>query len=874
MINIGNNIKLLKSGNKSTDNALKIILSDLTVTESILFVPLWDYEKAVIIKKVNEIFSTDAFPLFIHFDSYECNTSVDFKMAHDLLPGCHLNSQGYIVQEIKNKIRCFKLRDRQKFDTAKRILEAFQKKFKFGTIGNAYIEINNRIYNDEKRRQYELHYLMLKHYLSSEEGLNDLFFKADYKTTNTSSLEQAMLQQDYADCMRGLISNKRWHNSLDILLIDNQPEPFKKPFKWLSDLFEYNVSIIKNEDIKYFFGQIEKKNSGQIYDLQLTTYSLKDDTPTSIPSLDKFGLILLDLHLGDDELCGQTILKELIISNPEIPVFILSSIEDSVTIIETLQKGADYYVPKSRLLSLPGRINNYFQELGELLNHIQNAELRKNIIGNLRKWRFTQKVLWFGDKCYHMIDHSYNHALNDWNIANQLLPPILDKLKENNKISDVNIYSFCMAIWLHDIGHKGNERYGEPHEIRDLHGLISAELILKHPEHYGIFGFGAKDSSPYRWLTFRPPQTSLQTIRDRITSLVAAGKVMELNNKKVIELYNNLTPLPGPIHCEESFNDSIIKKLTILERITLLCLYHKSNFPIDEDDIQNLKKEGKRIPTDCYENYDRQAEPIHLKNFSNLMGDSELLPLMALFRFIDGLDCNKNRVGDITEEGIKKETIRRDLSYQLYKLQLEVHLLAVTYLKSLGKEKRFINLFYEQVKNEIEKQQWISKDLKKEQRAFLDSLEGDIPLDNYEMLTEYIEFISVQDGHFDLHNSIEKIEIIEIKENKIQKFNETADKRLRFSISYHSQKESHYLETREVKLRGQKKGRNIPDHLLGPKEKDEKGKEIIKENGVGYVRKELNNGKNYLNGWIDLDNTEIILIGKDKEFHEPQTKSH
>ena len=48
------------------------------------------------------------------------------------------------------------------------------------------------------------------------------------------------------------------------------------------------------------------------------------------------------------------------------------------------------------------------------------------------------------------------------------------------------LYAFSMAIWLHDIGHKGTHRYGEPHLIRETHGIISGEIILSLPESFEI----------------------------------------------------------------------------------------------------------------------------------------------------------------------------------------------------------------------------------------------------------------------------------------------------------------------------------------------------------------------------------------------------
>lgn len=132
---------------------------------------------------------------------------------------------------------------------------------------------------------------------------------------------------------------------------------------------------------------------------------------------------------------------------------------------------------------------------------------------------------------------------------------------------------------------------------------------------------------------------------------------------------------------------------------------------------------------------------------------------------------------------------------------------------------------------------------------------------NYYMLTEYIEFISVQEGHFDLHNSIHKLEIKDVLQG---------NGKLRFHIKYKSQKDENYLENKVVKERGEKEGKNIPNHLLG---ESEEGKEYRKKDSDGYVRRELNNGKRYLKEWFDLDGTKIYLYDSGGvKYEEPLPK--
>jgi len=437
-------------------------------------------------------------------------------------------------------------------------------------------------------------------------------------------------------------------------------------------------------------------------------------------------LILIDIFLEEEaELNGLDFLKLFTLLYPEIPAFIMSGSEDTEVIGDAIKGKADYYILKKNMFSLPFIYYKYLDDLGALIQYIKDPDLKRSLIGNLRYWRYKKDFLWFGDKCYHMVNHSYDHVGNDWNIANQIVPHLLDTLKDQDQsLSDEEIYAFCMAIWLHDIGHKGNDHYGEPHEIRDLHGLISAELVMKHPESYGCYGYLDRKASPYRWANFGAPKTAPQLIMERMATLEAAGRMVEEKHRteaKDIEKVDNN---------RHYFYDHI-QKVTILEKICLLCIYHKSNFPLDDDDFKKIRENGKRIPLDCYCNKNKNTTPIHLKSITTTINDANLLKLVALFRFIDGMDINQNRVGDNTEEGIKKRTIERDLKYQILKLKDEVNRICQTYLKNTGKEKRFFTLFYERSVKNINEERRITDDLKMEQERFLDTLATELNLENW-----------------------------------------------------------------------------------------------------------------------------------------------
>lgn len=848
-------IAFIETDNSEINHVLNIIMATLKKPGkecSLIIIPILDYSKPGIEKMTDALFNhiekDCTIPIFIHFDKYEYEKNSDLRMIIELFKDNHLTLEQSIYEKLNNTIEYLssqRSEHRQRANNAAVILKKYKDKFD-GKYSDAYKEISNRIYDEQWKRSDMIHHI------TAEEKYEDLFFISKDSSEKISRIQMEMLKQDYADCMSGLINYKRWAKGMKILVIDNSPKLFENPLNELAKIFNYNISYLKNNFLE-FFKKLEKKNRGEKFDFKLRCSDGEER------SLSEFDLILLDLHLGTDEttgqpieLTGQNILKEFIFSNPEIPVFILSSLEDTIVIRDTLQKGADFYVPKSRLLSLPGRINNYFREMGESLDAIEEKMLRQNVVGNLRKWRFNKNLLWFGDKCYHMINHSFEHSQNNWNIANQILPDIIQYLRKHEEVltlTEEDIYCFCMAIWLHDIGHKGNERYGEPHAIRDVHGLISAELILKHPEHYGIMDYDGSVASPYRWVSFRHPKTAPQVIRERFAALAAAEKFALKNNG----VKSNKETIDG------------IHALTRLERIALICLYHKSNFPLDDDDVKTIINKGKRIPLDCYENYDRETEPIHLKSICDLTNDHNLLRMVALFRFIDGMDINRNRVGEEIQEAIKTETIERDKKQQLFKLREEVYRLRDAHLKGTGKEKRFVSLFYENVSDAIMAEKSINKQMRKEQQQFLDTIDQNISLDNYYTLVDYIQFIAVQKGHFKLHNSISGIDI----KHSLDRRN-----KISFVFKYKTDKDEKHLDSKDITVKEwhEAKGRTIRDHLLGKRQKID-GVDYRIENG--YVRREMNNGAKYLKDWFDIEKTKILICDpkEDLIFEEEKEKN-
>ena len=172
------------------------------------------------------------------------------------------------------------------------------------------------------------------------------------------------------------------------------------------------------------------------------------------------------------------------------------------------------------------------------------SDFRRNLLGNIRYWNFKKHLLWFGDKCYHMVNHSFDHSLDNWKHMDMVLSDLIrirgmdHILGHDETYQKKLLYSLLMAIWLHDIGHKGADLYGEPHLIRDNHGYISGLLILRYPHLFRILD----DDNSYRDLPFKE---------------FSAIEAIYFRRKE---------------------------GLSVTEGIALFSMYHKSNTPMDDID--------------------------------------------------------------------------------------------------------------------------------------------------------------------------------------------------------------------------------------------------------------------------------------------------
>jgi CheY-like chemotaxis protein len=527
-----------------------------------------------------------------------------------------------------------------------------------------------------------------------------------------------------------------------VLLIDNNPErkmvEIDTRFKeillesvQLNQIIEWMEGFIEiyyyTKEFRSLYQKLNKVEEEEDFEIKVIKGPLvkneKENKEERVNmNIKDFDFILVDIYLGEDEPNGIELIKLLTAKYPNIPSFALSVSDDFSIMKDAIKEGADYYILKNQIFSLLYVYYTYLKEIGEILEFLKDEKYKKNLLGNIRYWTFKKDLLWFGDKCYHMIDHSFKHTLDDWKNMNKVLVPLLrENPKDESKkplldLDDDLLYSFCMAVWLHDIGHKGTDVHGEPHLIRDNHGYIAGELILRYPE---LFRIKEKEKDDYY-----------------------DNNSIDFSKVSILEMMFN----------RDDRND-----LSITEMIALFTIYHKSNAPVDWKEYKKLLRDKKSIPLEYYKGREKKDENILTleKILKKRVKDKDefikkFLRLTILFRFIDAIDIRRIRVGDVTEKALKTTLIENDREYQFRKLEKEIKRL--TY--SPAEQALFVKIFFQDIKEKIKSGEFIELGLPK------DLLKDPQELENYESLVDYASYISFQKTHFDLHSSVKEINFI------------------------------------------------------------------------------------------------------------------
>ncbi len=638
----------------------------------------------------------------------------------------------------------------------------------FAVIGEAIEFLKQEILAEPERLR------LVEVLLASESNLQPgTRAEARRKSFHGSRGFQRLVQTQVADLCTGLLLHHQRSDSatpLNILWIENRPDqmlaevmgleassaPSSSPpneeqragwptlrnvasrmVEWLGAPEKTRLFLIRGSFSEFHSDLLRAEPAS---DLRLERWKAERLSPkeeTDAPQLADIHLFLIDIYLDEDDrnsaaegdsagkrvdgIAIQDALERLF---PGTPAIIVSSSDDYEESRRVFRNRGEYFLPKRQFLSTPLLYYRSVDELGPTLGHIQNSGLRAHVMSLVRRWSREPAYLWFGDKCYHMIDHALPHALDDWKLFNELEAV----LRSNGwlELDDGEIYAMTLAVWLHDIGHKGNERHGEPHQVRDGHGIFSAEYILKRPESLDIrepasFEHDSSEAAQFD-LFYKKPGDSWST-----------GRIAEAMLRR---------------------NPRSVSGLSMLELGALLALYHKSNAPVTESLLDRLKKNGKRIPA---EYLDSKGGHVTLQAIlrAAYAGDeprvNRMLQLAFLFRLVDGLDVSKERVGREASRKLKRDVIDQDLQQTFRRLEQHVGIMGE---RPSVDAHRAIEELYHNVRTDIEN----LADPRLTERLQEMGLELSAE-EEYRRIVDFARFISVQAGHFDYHGSVDSLAI-------------------------------------------------------------------------------------------------------------------
>jgi hypothetical protein len=414
------------------------------------------------------------------------------------------------------------------------------------------------------------------------------------------------------------------------------PEPYQGPLTCL-------MVDDKVEELKGYVAQVppEIETLTKGYHLDYVEYDGADDMRANALRLEKKInaqlkkdgrnplVIMLDLNLTGSQASGlelgEAFFAEVRRRWPFIPLFALTRYRDVETIMRISRLGANGYIYKPSVALLPFLIGLFLQkEFGPVLD-LLGSENWAVAFRQILSWKNMPHILWFGDKVPIMVDHGLSHSRNLWSLMNSLYESLggdqterkagLLHIMGDGPNAEENLIAFLLAIWLHDIGHKGDQRYQSPPEVRRFHGAISAGLLSTRPDIY------------------------LPHLED-----VGSGRYARI------------------------------------ERIAVFCRSHVSNSPMDEAVFAQLLEKRKLEPpyelgniplvTRAGEGGMTFSLPLHVCEDTATgckypVVPPEMRSAVSLFRFVDAVDMQRNRVGDLFYLSVKNDGCCREMAHTL-----------------------------------------------------------------------------------------------------------------------------------------------------------------------------------------------------------------
>jgi hypothetical protein len=158
-----------------------------------------------------------------------------------------------------------------------------------------------------------------------------------------------------------------------------------------------------------------------------------------------------------------------------------------------------------------------------------------------------------------MIDHAHRHIMALWELINDFVGTLLENGGANMEVLSIKRrVALAVAVWMHDVGHRGDEYVAGSMDIRASHAGISDRLLLRNPDAYRLGWLLEPDYLPH-------------------------GKCCGATDGRSERL-----------ECRNRTRCTVAREpLCLLREIGLLCRHHQSNAPLDLASLQNMASRGK-----------------------------------------------------------------------------------------------------------------------------------------------------------------------------------------------------------------------------------------------------------------------------------------
>jgi len=439
--------------------------------------------------------------------------------------------------------------------------------------------------------------------------------------------------------------------SLNILMVENAPQdlplqiqgaPWSKERDNPLDFF----SETRFHLIRANFDDL-KKPKDELASLSARVVSFKngrleEEAAAPIP-WDDLDLVLQDIVLDRDhaELGGLKLAPHYFEACPQALVFLLTSldVESLVGSGDVDWRYVDCIVAKEALPSLWYEYRRCFQErFGRMFwpdwtklatdRDRPTRELLRKMFASLRRWQIEPDILWHGQTLPEMIDHAHRHVTALWRLVNDYVGTLIENGGADRSILNLDHrVALALAVWMHDVGHRGDEYLTDSIQIRANHAGISDRLLLRNPDGYGL-----------GWLRERVPLTSC-----RNPGQEGRDARLECRNRP---------------SCSEDGS-----ALCLLRQVGLLCRHHQSNAPLD-DKLPKVPSLYSRIPATGADNgrgesflkatIDEALTTLAPRSTGVRLLSDFVLPdstgfrtVVGLLRMLDALQLHRARVGSV-----------------------------------------------------------------------------------------------------------------------------------------------------------------------------------------------------------------------------------